>query len=437
MSVEIIRDLLSWLKPVYGTIAGIAAAAGLVARWWNSRTIRTGLYVATWTDHDKDRVRVEMIAVRRRFRGVLLVPLLRPACKGTYKIALNYSPGDIKVLSGPWSKPNRNGLVQVTHHEHERILAGRWLGPDRESNVRSGDWFCRHRRALTLGDRFRLGGAGIADAAERVVAIGRAPDGPMNDVIRRTRAATQADDRFEIGGLSLRVPVGVFNPRFGSISEKLLAEAIRHCRPDSRVLDLGTGSGYFAVSLARSIGCRVTAVDCDGQAIRAARENARHHGVEHLCTFHQSDEDELFGWASFGTEFDLILANLPFSRASHARGLEDPSYEKAFIGSRRLLTRLLFESLSFVGPGGILLMSHGRSGYVEHLQWLLETLPWSVQTVDEVKGAFDTTSVLRLDLSDHFQALASSVDTMSIDDGSRLMLGWRPALPAPPAGPPG
>jgi release factor glutamine methyltransferase len=76
--------------------------------------------------------------------------------------------------------------------------------------------------------------------------------------------------------------------------------------PDARVLDVGTGSGCIAVTLAvERTRWRVAAVDRSPAALATAQRNARRHGVE------------LPSWIGDLTDaaappWDLVVANLPY-----------------------------------------------------------------------------------------------------------------------------
>jgi release factor glutamine methyltransferase len=75
-----------------------------------------------------------------------------------------------------------------------------------------------------------------------------------------------------------------------------------------QVLDVGTGSGCIAISLAaeRSEAC-VVAVDISLGALRVAQENARWHGVSDRVHILQADLT-----APLSGRFDLLCANLPY-----------------------------------------------------------------------------------------------------------------------------
>lgn len=75
-----------------------------------------------------------------------------------------------------------------------------------------------------------------------------------------------------------------------------------------RILDLGTGSGAIAISLAKHRPhARITATDRSAEALAAAAENARLH-MTHQVRLVQSD------WFSAldGEKFDLIVSNPPY-----------------------------------------------------------------------------------------------------------------------------
>ena len=76
------------------------------------------------------------------------------------------------------------------------------------------------------------------------------------------------------------------------------------------LLDLGTGSGAIALSVAEERpAARVTAVDVSDSALAVARRNARRCGVEDKVEFLQSD---LFSALEAERRFDVICANLPY-----------------------------------------------------------------------------------------------------------------------------
>jgi release factor glutamine methyltransferase len=87
-------------------------------------------------------------------------------------------------------------------------------------------------------------------------------------------------------------------------------------RDGRRVLDLGTGSGAIAVTLARELdGARVYATDVSGEALEVARRNAARHDAD--VRFARAD---LVG--TFSGPFAVIATNLPYIPATVVEGLQ-------------------------------------------------------------------------------------------------------------------
>jgi len=130
-----------------------------------------------------------------------------------------------------------------------------------------------------------------------------------------------------------------------------------------RVLDLCTGSGAIAVTLAAERPLvHVVATDLSDAALAIAGENARTHAVDARVELRQGD---LFGALADDAGFDLVVANPPYIRDDElpqlAAELQHEPRMALTSGTEGLdvLTRLCAEVDRFLLPGGALLFEIG------------------------------------------------------------------------------
>lgn len=116
----------------------------------------------------------------------------------------------------------------------------------------------------------------------------------------------------EFCGLKFAVRPGVLIPR---PETELLAEAVFQCSADKRVLDMCTGSGCIAVTVAK-LGSPsfVAASDYSVEALSIARENASLQEAE--VTFFHGDLFE-----SVEGTYDIIVSNPPYIKSEVVDGL--------------------------------------------------------------------------------------------------------------------
>ncbi|MEW6185326.1 MAG: peptide chain release factor N(5)-glutamine methyltransferase [Thermodesulfobacteriota bacterium] len=100
-------------------------------------------------------------------------------------------------------------------------------------------------------------------------------------------------------------------------TELLVETALNLTWPDSglkTMVELGTGSGAIAVTLAKSIpepgSWRILATDISSGALKTARENARSHGVEEVVKWVRGNW--LAPFSCSGRWIDLLLSNPPY-----------------------------------------------------------------------------------------------------------------------------
>lgn len=86
------------------------------------------------------------------------------------------------------------------------------------------------------------------------------------------------------------------------------------------VLDVGTGSGAIALSLALEGECgRIVATDISAEALEVATENARRHEVTGKVEFRRGG---LFDALEIGERFDVVVSNPPYVEEGQVLDLE-------------------------------------------------------------------------------------------------------------------
>lgn len=167
----------------------------------------------------------------------------------------------------------------------------------------------------------------------------------------------------EFMGLELNVDNSVLIPRPDT---ELLVECaldfLKTTPTGARILDLGTGSGAIAISIANFMPkCEVYAVDISKEALKVAYLNAKNHGV-HINFFEGSWFDALP--YDVGT-FDLIVSNPPYIASDDIHlQLGDVRYEPitALVGGNDGLSeyiKIMKQVHDFIHSGSAIMFEHG------------------------------------------------------------------------------
>lgn len=197
--------------------------------------------------------------------------------------------------------------------------------------------------------------------------------------------------RKEFMGLDFMVNPSVLIPR--SETELLVEKALKLLPPSPTIIDVGTGSGAIAVSLASLLtGTVVHATDRSPEALEVARFNAARQGVGERIFFYQGDLLEPLAGRIPATRVDLIAANLPYINKDDLPGL--PREVRLFEPSLALdggddgldlIRRLIPASAGFLKPGGYLLMEIGcRQGPA--VAALMNSSAWKTDILKDLAG---------------------------------------------------
>lgn len=153
-------------------------------------------------------------------------------------------------------------------------------------------------------------------------------------------------------------------------TETLVEEAIRWCRAQaletSRVLDLCTGTGCIAISIAaQTPGAAIVATDIEPSAVELARHNAAALGVGEAIEFRVGSL-----WEALGPEdrFDLVASNPPYISdaewaevAPNVRDWEPHRALRGGVDGLDLVRKVIAGSRAHLRPGGLLLVEIAAS----------------------------------------------------------------------------
>ncbi len=178
--------------------------------------------------------------------------------------------------------------------------------------------------ALTGADRVQL----LVDPHREVEHVDMGEVERVERELSKARPIQYIIGTTEFCGLQFAVGEGVLVPR--PETEELVRWVVDECPTAHRILDIGTGSGAIAVSLAKLLSqAEVAAMDISEVALDYASRNAAANGVKVRVV----QGDALSDWASAFEELDVVVSNPPYvpasDRASMHRNVRDYEPELA------------------------------------------------------------------------------------------------------------
>lgn len=223
--------------------------------------------------------------------------------------------------------------------------------------------------------------------------------GLFRDLVKRRAAGTPVAylvGRKEFYSLMFQVTPDVLIPRpeteFLVIAALDWLKARDPALPPARIVDVGTGSGCIAISIAKhAANCELTAIDVSPAALTVARSNAETHDVANRIQFQQGD---LLSGLPAQPAFDLIVSNPPYiglcERPSLAPQVRDHEPSLALYGGDtgiELTQRLVQEASERLHPGGLLLLETSPQLMREVQQLFADATVWQPpRTVKDLAG---------------------------------------------------
>lgn len=194
----------------------------------------------------------------------------------------------------------------------------------------------------------------------------------------------------EFWGLEFIVTSDVLIPR--PETELLVETALKIMQSTSRqatIIDLCTGSGCVAVSMAKEIGdARIFATDKSDRALAVARENARRHDVSDRIRFLEGDLYGPLEELDLRDQVDIITANPPYIQSGDLPMLQPEvrDYEPkiALIAGPEgveIQQRIIETAPEFLKKDGALIMEMGMGQAEELKRRVAETGAYSTQEI--------------------------------------------------------
>ncbi len=178
-------------------------------------------------------------------------------------------------------------------------------------------------------------------------------------------------------------------PESEHVVEAALAWLKQHALLTPRILDVGTGSGALAITLALELPqASITACDNSADALQQAHQNVVRHGVEKRLELCESDLLQHVGPEGF----DLIVANLPYIPAGTQLPISVANFEPSaalFGGPTGLqcIERLCPQAHAALRTPGALILEMGWDQKAAVLQSLRTAGTWQrLDTHKDLQG---------------------------------------------------
>ncbi len=176
--------------------------------------------------------------------------------------------------------------------------------------------------------------------------------------------------------LSFFVDKNVLIPR--QDTEILVEEVINIAKKNNakKILDLCTGSGAIAVSLAKYLPqAEITAIDISNEALKIAKKNAISNNVENQITFISSDM-----FTNLNEEkFDIIVSNPPYIKTNVIKNLDIQVQNEPYIaldGGKDGLDfykKIINESYKYLKYNGYLCLEIGFDQKIDVIELIENT----------------------------------------------------------------
>ncbi|PIQ85532.1 MAG: protein-(glutamine-N5) methyltransferase, release factor-specific [Candidatus Omnitrophica bacterium CG11_big_fil_rev_8_21_14_0_20_45_26] len=205
--------------------------------------------------------------------------------------------------------------------------------------------------------------------------------------------------RVPFDDLYFEVEQGVFIPRPETehLVESILTELAGKKVPSLQILEVGTGSGCVAVSLARRLpNASLVATDISEKAVQVAMKNARINRVASQIQFIRTGY-----WNGISGSFDCLVSNPPYLSAEDLKALQpEITYEprEALDGGQDGLDAyrsMIKQAKEVLHPGGLIAFELGIGQAPAVNTWLTENYFSHIHITKDLAGIDRVVTAIR------------------------------------------
>ena len=140
------------------------------------------------------------------------------------------------------------------------------------------------------------------------------------DLLKKHKPIQYITGVTEFYGLKFKVNKNVLIPR--PETEELVSLILKNDMKNKTVLDIGTGSGCIAITIAKHCGCKVFATDISERSLKTAKENAQLNNVDVNFIKHDILKEKEIIFENKKIKFDVIVSNPPYVTESEKQSMK-------------------------------------------------------------------------------------------------------------------
>ncbi|WP_422105070.1 methyltransferase domain-containing protein [Winogradskyella sp.] len=394
-----------------GSIASIVVGVPTIIYWivkginnWylykRSKNVKDGIYQAYWIDPQNKLVNCEVLILKKTYRGFKAKPIYIHKDNHDYTLRAIPFTANKFIYSGSWKARKRTAYKgsALFHLDYEtNTFTGKWLGPRRSGQINGGEWIIKFKSEKNSFFKSK-----IHNYLGLLQEKWNANESIISDIIVKHEKYDKS--KCQVSDIVLGLNKDSFIPTLGKVSIPFIEYVAKQVKTSDLVLDLGTGTGFYPIYLAYYKKCKVFGADITATSINLAKNNARTNSVSEYTDFILCDKKDLFSNIDKNEQYDLIIANLPFSALRNTYKTKKSSYMNSFCGSKEILQNLILGSQFHIKPHGKLIFCYGDSGYKDFLVDLIEISSWKyLKEIQKIETKDEVFYIYELELNDFVQ----------------------------------